>query len=111
MFSGSPSAALFGPVIAIMLSLNIVARIILMVAAWMGTAGDDSMFHTVATAPAPADDPRIGPAEDRPTETIGAHHGVRTHRSHPHRLQPLSVSDGFGVRPSLYTVVAEHGRR
>ena len=72
MFSGSPSAALFGPVIAIMLSLNIVARIILMVAAWMGTAGDDSMFHTVATAPAPADDPRIGPAEDRPTETIGA---------------------------------------
>ena len=72
MFSGSPSAALFGPVIAIMLSLNMVARIFLMVAAWMGTADDDSMFHTIAEAPAPAADPGVGPAQDRPTETVGS---------------------------------------
>ena len=56
MFSGSPTAAVFGPVIAIMLTLNVVARIILMVAAWMGTAEERSMFQTIATA----DDPDTG---------------------------------------------------
>ena len=59
MFSGSPTAALFGPVIAIMLSLNIVARIILMVAAWMGTADDHSMFQQVVTAADSGADPRL----------------------------------------------------
>src|SRR5699024_6344514 len=64
LFSGSPAASVFGPIIAIMLSLNIVARIILMVAAWMGTAGDDSVFHTVAEAPAQAPAPARQAAED-----------------------------------------------
>lgn len=48
LFSGSPTAALFGPVIAIMLSMNVFARIVLMVAAWMGTADDRPVFATIA---------------------------------------------------------------
>ncbi|WP_051297690.1 YhjD/YihY/BrkB family envelope integrity protein [Brevibacterium album] len=50
VFSGSPTAALFGPVIAIMLSMNVFARIVLMVAAWIGTADDRPVFATVAQA-------------------------------------------------------------
>lgn len=72
-FSGSPTAALFGPVIAIMLSLNIVARIILMVAAWMGTADDHSMFQQVAHAPAGANGAAPGdstPREENAAETV-----------------------------------------
>lgn len=71
LFSGSPAASVFGPIIAIMLSLNIVARIILMVAAWMGTAGDDSMFHTVAEAPA-GEHPVRRTADDGPRDTVVA---------------------------------------
>ncbi|HEY9292105.1 MAG TPA: YhjD/YihY/BrkB family envelope integrity protein, partial [Microlunatus sp.] len=37
-FSGNPAAALFGPVIVLMLFLNLFARLILFVAAWIGTA-------------------------------------------------------------------------
>ncbi|QDP96696.1 tRNA-processing ribonuclease [Microlunatus elymi] len=37
-FTGNPAAALFGPVIALMLFLNLFARLILFVAAWIGTA-------------------------------------------------------------------------
>lgn len=47
LFSGSPTAALFGPVIAVMLSMNIFIRIVLMVAAWMGTSHDSSPFAVV----------------------------------------------------------------
>lgn len=47
LFSSSPTAALFGPIIAVMLSMNIFARIVLMVAAWMGTAEERSIFSTV----------------------------------------------------------------
>lgn len=51
LFSGSPTAALFGPVIAIMLSMNVFARIILVVAAWMGTADDQPIFSEIPSAP------------------------------------------------------------
>ncbi|SDT46936.1 YhjD/YihY/BrkB family envelope integrity protein [Microlunatus soli] len=37
-FAGNPAAALFGPVIALMLFFNLFARLILFVAAWIGTA-------------------------------------------------------------------------
>lgn len=48
-FSNSPTAALFGPVIAIMLSMNVFTRIILMVAAWMGTAQEGPVFRHLST--------------------------------------------------------------
>ncbi|PKY69935.1 tRNA-processing ribonuclease [Brevibacterium ravenspurgense] len=51
MFSGSPTAALFGPVIAIMLSMNLFARIILVVAAWMGTTAEAPVFGRVSEDP------------------------------------------------------------
>lgn len=51
LFSGSPTAALFGPIIAIMLSMNLFARIILIVAAWMGTSMEKSVFGRVSEAP------------------------------------------------------------
>lgn len=68
VFSGSPTAALFGPVIAIMLSLNIFARIILMVAAWIGTANDRPVFERIASAP--VDGPKH--EGESAAETMGA---------------------------------------
>ena len=38
IFSGNKAAGVFGSIIAIMLTMNIFARIILFVAAWIGTA-------------------------------------------------------------------------
>lgn len=70
VFSGSPTAALFGPVIAIMLSMNVFARIILMVAAWMGTADDESIFATIAHAP-PRSRAELVSAQST-AETVGA---------------------------------------
>lgn len=40
LFSGNKAAQIFGPVIAIMLALNVFARIIIFVAAWIGTASE-----------------------------------------------------------------------
>lgn len=37
-FTSSPTAALFGPVIALMIFMNLFARLVLFVAAWIGTA-------------------------------------------------------------------------
>jgi membrane protein len=37
-FASSPSAALFGPIIALMIFFNLFAQLILFVAAWIGTA-------------------------------------------------------------------------
>ena len=37
-FTSSPTAALFGPVIALMVFMNLFARLVLFVAAWIGTA-------------------------------------------------------------------------
>lgn len=50
LFSHSPTAALFGPIIAIMLSLNFFARTVLIVAAWMGTAEAPATAATRAEA-------------------------------------------------------------
>ena len=52
LFSKSPTAALFGPVIAIMLAMNVFARTILFVAAWMGTSDDQPIFAYVPSTPA-----------------------------------------------------------
>lgn len=38
LFSGNPTAVLFGPIIATVLALNVFARVVLFVAAWVGTA-------------------------------------------------------------------------
>ncbi|GAA2090559.1 MULTISPECIES: YhjD/YihY/BrkB family envelope integrity protein [Brevibacterium] len=76
LFSGSPTAALFGPVIAIMLSMNVFARIILMVAAWMGTADDTPVFARIAsvTDNGTARTAATGPAVRRESagQTLGA---------------------------------------
>ncbi|GAB3046727.1 YhjD/YihY/BrkB family envelope integrity protein [Sediminivirga luteola] len=49
-FSGSPTAALFGPVIAIMLAMNLFARLTLFVAAWLGTYERRSVLDPVPRA-------------------------------------------------------------
>ncbi|MCQ9366948.1 YihY/virulence factor BrkB family protein [Brevibacterium sp. 91QC2O2] len=73
-FSSSPTAALFGPVIAIMAVLNVFARIMLVIAAWMGTGIDGPTI--VAEVPATA--PAIAPTQGTPgrlrrsTEAVAA---------------------------------------
>lgn len=70
IFSGSPTAALFGPIIAVMLSLNLFIRIILMVAAWMGTAQDGSLFAKVPLGqPTPSQKQDV---EINATQSLGA---------------------------------------
>lgn len=52
-FSGNPAAALFGPVIVLMLFFNLFAQLILFVAAWIATANQPA----VARKYLPADEP------------------------------------------------------
>lgn len=54
-FLGNPAAALFGPVIVLMLFFNLFARLILMVAAWIATANQPA----VALQWTPADKPLL----------------------------------------------------
>jgi membrane protein len=42
-FSGNPAAAIFGPVIVLMLFFNIFAQLILFIAAWIGTAQHEAV--------------------------------------------------------------------
>ena len=56
MFTGNPAAALFGPVIALMLFFNLFARLILFVAAWIATA-TQAALSTV-------DDPMVEAGDD-----------------------------------------------
>lgn len=65
IFAGNPAAALFGPVIALMLFFNLFARLILFVAAWIATA------HQPAVAPVQVEERvrfalRPEPAEPEP---------------------------------------------
>lgn len=43
IFTGSPAAAIFGPVIALMLFFNLFARLILFIAAWIATSEQDAI--------------------------------------------------------------------
>jgi membrane protein len=63
LFSGNVTASLFGPVIVLMLFLNIFATLILYVAAWLATA------HPVpAVEPEPEPETEVQPTESRPGE-------------------------------------------
>jgi membrane protein len=63
IFSGNVTASLFGPVIVLMIFLNLFATLILYVAAWLATA--HPVPATAAIEP-PAEEPE--PAESRPGE-------------------------------------------
>lgn len=65
MFTGNPAAALFGPVIALMLFFNLFARLILFVAAWIATA-------TQAALSTVDDDPLVADAYEDDVEPSGA---------------------------------------
>lgn len=58
-FLGNPAAALFGPVIVLLLFFNLFARIILMVAAWIATDNQPAVAHKWT----PADEPLLGRAD------------------------------------------------
>lgn len=68
-FSSNPAAAVFGPVIVLMLFFNVFARLILFVAAWIGTAEHDVVEATdeaqSEAAPTPAG------ADESPTDWRG----------------------------------------
>jgi membrane protein len=57
-FSGNPAAAIFGPVIVLMLFFNIFAQLILFIAAWIATAQHEAVpvpaEKEVSNAPTPA---------------------------------------------------------
>jgi membrane protein len=60
-FSGNPAAAIFGPVIVLMLFFNIFAQLVLFVAAWIATA----QHEAVPVAP---DEEGSAPAEPQPPQ-------------------------------------------
>jgi membrane protein len=64
-FSGNLTAALFGPVLVLMLFFNLLASLILMVAAWIGSADDPGKTTTPTTGPAAA----AGGSDDHPQVT------------------------------------------
>ncbi|MYM20513.1 tRNA-processing ribonuclease [Brevibacterium sp. 5221] len=78
-FSSSPTAALFGPVIAIMLSMNIFTRIVLLVAAWMGTSNDRPVFRRLSAnsaPPAEQGEKSVGPAAGESFGALAAAAGI-----------------------------------
>ena len=67
-FSGNPAAAIFGPVIVVMLFFNIFAQLILFIAAWIATAQHEAIpvpaEEEVSNAPTP--EPQQHLEEERP---------------------------------------------
>ncbi len=62
VFAGNATAALFGPVIVLMLSFNIFATIIMLGAAWTATAGDGSAEHPASVDQGEPGAVLLGPA-------------------------------------------------
>jgi inner membrane protein YhjD len=92
LFSGNKAAGVFGSIIAIMLTLNVFARIILFIAAWIGTAKPPR--------PRRRREPRV---PVRRTEGAGAeprrsHHRCGHRRAHP---AGLPATRGTPVRSRL----------
>lgn len=65
-FSGNPAAALFGPVIILMLFFNLFARLILFVAAWIATATQPAVARKYLAADEPL-------RQDEETEAVPDH--------------------------------------
>ena len=88
-FASNPAAALFGPVIALMLFFNLFARLILFVAAWIGTADHPAEPEFVDGEPVPD----ASRSDDRATADQQSHdHGAKVGAGH--------VSDaGTGAGP------------
>jgi membrane protein len=70
-FQGNPAAAIFGPVIVLMLFFNIFAQLILFIAAWIATAEHEAI--PVATAEEEEEERELSTVptpEPRPTEDV-----------------------------------------
>ena len=62
VFAGNPAAALFGPVIVIMLAFNIFATIVMLGAAWTATADDLAVVRPALVDAGEPDAELLGPA-------------------------------------------------
>lgn len=71
LFSGNVAASVFGPVIILMLFLNLYATIIMIFAAWIGTAHlgteTESVSGETGSDPRAESEPRLGPWPNRAT--------------------------------------------
>jgi membrane protein len=90
LFSNNRAAAIFGPVIVLMLFLNLFAQLILFVAAWIATATQDAV-------PAPEEKVRFAltPAAEREEEAAGE--GSRLPPMVPQPIAARSVQVGIGA--------------
>jgi membrane protein len=63
VFANNPASALFGPIIVVILALNIFATIVMLGAAWTSTADDAAITRPAAVDPGEPDAVLLGPAE------------------------------------------------
>jgi membrane protein len=71
-FSGSPSALLFGPVIAVMVFFNLFSQLILFIAAWIATGRGYAVDLTEYEVKAPIEDSGVHDAEAVVPQKIAA---------------------------------------
>jgi membrane protein len=84
-FQGNPAAAIFGPVIVLMLFFNIFAQLILFIAAWIATAQHEAV-------PIPAEeDVRTAPTPEPPQQQ------EKQRRNVPEEVAVRSVRVGMGA--------------
>lgn len=119
-FSSKPSAAVFGPVIVLMLFFNLFARLILFVAAWIGTAEHDVVETVEDTGPEAGADTqpesrtssdRRGPWSSAPAGMVPQQVAVRSVRVGTRTGYLTGAATGAGAGAVLAYVVNKISRR
>lgn len=120
-FSANPAAAVFGPVIVLMLFFNLFARLILFVAAWIGTAEhdvveavDEAEGSTGQTAAETADNATAdwrGPWSSAPEGMVPQQVAVRSVRAGTRTGYLTGAATGAGMGAVLAYLMNKRPRR
>ncbi len=132
VFSGNKAAALFGPVIVLMLFFNLFAQLILFIAAWVATADQPAIGtpeqqvrfaehppeveppapEPPAPEPATADPARTRPPDARPEPVLVPHHvAERSVKVGTGVGYVTGAATGVGLGAVIAFVAARFGRR
>jgi membrane protein len=111
-FRGNPAAAIFGPVIVLMLFFNVFAQLVLFVAAWIATAQHEAVpiaaEEEVSTEPTPDAEQQPDEAPNVVPEAVA----VRSVRVGMGAGYVTGAATGMGVGAALaYALSAFRGRR
>lgn len=111
IFANNPAAALFGPVIALMLFFNLFARLILFIAAWIATAEQDAIPDIEGEERVRfALNPDEGDTEPEP-ERVPRHVAVKSVRVGMGAGYVTGAATGVGVGAIIAAIAARLSRR